>query len=239
MAKDSLLSIADAKQALIEIKELKEPLLEVIQDPLALGILAAALFWFYINGRFEHAFDFKYRKQKKRLEKYKTYKSTEFETCPDIMDVLREERDAIFFEDATNIRTSRKRRKLLLELNNIPDISVGWEQIKRAYPYLVEAKDGGLEVRDFTTGDKIGYWYNRITGFFFFGLSILLFLIFIASNLNDLLSSLLAIPVFAVGILFATYIFKQNWPMDDAERIKKELERLSKVQAGEDFKEDQ
>lgn len=201
----------------------------ILQTPLGWLILVAIVFGILINRDFNKLFSFFTRREKLKLERLKEYttskNSLDTQTHKAIEDII----DACYFKIATGIYAEKKRRNSLITLHKKISHTINWSQIKRALPFIKIESDSKTIIRDMTTEEKIGYFYNLFTGIIMLIFSSALFLLFIFSQPKDIENFLLKLTGSIIAFSFTFFIFYQNLHYDSARKIKKEISKKYRI----------
>lgn len=72
--------------------------------------------------------------------------------------------------------------------------------------------------------EMLSYWYNQFVAYFFLLISAALISLVILSGSKTLTSFSLGFGGGILSVLFAMFVFSQNWPVHAAKKIAKELE---------------
>ncbi|MGI4936035.1 MAG: hypothetical protein ACRYF5_04715 [Janthinobacterium lividum] len=191
---------------------LVEAMSTLLQSPNLL-VIVPIFFWFVLNTNLFYLFGLFEKRTKGRLDLLDSYLSKQEIADVDTLEILRDYRDAQYFRFATGVNAKMPMRQALVKLHRRTADVVSWTMIRRALPYIEVTEQGMAYVRPFTLLEKTSYWYNQVIVYFcllgafgFFGFYFihggLTFESFLLSTLNT----------FAV-ILFALFVFIQNFPM--------------------------
>lgn len=217
--------VENTTQFVKSASELLEAISILLQDPISFLIFLLALVWMFLNGKFDNALTFFEKRRKERINQLESYLSSQTNRESLVESVVAEEREQFYFKVATGIDAKKSYRENLVALERKLSKSVGWPNIKKAEKFLVE-RDGCIYVRELTWDETISYYYNIFVALLFLvtGVAIIVFMVLL--NLQDLLSALKAIALSVFVFLFAGYVGSQNWPINAANKIRGELDKI-------------
>ncbi|GAB2180865.1 hypothetical protein DLREEDagrD3_10880 [Denitratisoma sp. agr-D3] len=187
-------------------------------------VLVAFFLWLLANKNIPRVFDVLERKEKRRLEQFDAYVSSPNSGDANTIKVIQDLRDAHYFKIATGIYAESRVRNAFIKLHEATSHLITWRHICRAHPYLKVAADETVTVRELDFSEKLSYWYNQLSAYFFLLLSATLISLVILSGSKTLTSFSYGFGGGIVSALFAMFIFSQNWPVHAAKKIAKELE---------------
>lgn len=144
-------------------------------------------------------------------------------TAPEMLSLMADMRDALYFYEATGIDADKKWRLLLVKLNQqtAPDIS--WRTIRRAQEYLVPDGAGGVAVIPFPVRDWLMSWLAvLLTICFFIVFSVLVFALQ-AALLGEFDHYKEIIYVAPMWFLAGMMVVRMYIPYLAARKIRKEL----------------
>ncbi|PVZ63446.1 hypothetical protein [Pelagibaculum spongiae] len=212
--------LSTATEALNSIPKFLEAFQGILENPSAWVVLVGFLFWSLLKKDSSHLFDLVERKKKNRLKDIENYISNAECACNDSLPVIKDLRDAYYFESATGIYAEKLERKKLINLYNSTSIEINWITIKRATPYFETSSSDDIQIKEFTKIDKLSYWYNCFSGILLFISAALLLLSFLFSDDKNLVKTAAFSISFIFIILFALFLTAQNWPANAAKKIK-------------------
>lgn len=131
--------------------------------------------------------------------------------------VVADVRDAMIFQDATGIYAEAKWRKGLVKLREAK--SASWLDMKLAKKYMELKANDTIVIRDFTKGDRAGYWWNVAMMVIFVIWALIVFIAALVSK-PSLENVLLAIALSIALVVCAAGIIMQNQPLSAAKRLK-------------------
>jgi hypothetical protein len=179
------------------------------------------------RGFFLQVFDILEHKERKRLEQINEYVSSHDAADPETIKVVRDLRDAHYFNVATGIYAENRTRSAFIKMHHASSHCIAWKHIERARPYIEIAADETITIRDLTLFEELGYWYNQFVAYGSLVLSVVPFLIiFVLSDNKNMMSFVFGFGSSLLIVVFAFFVFFQNLPIDAKKRIAKELERL-------------
>lgn len=219
--------LKDATEAIQYVPPLTDAIANLLQTPTGWAAIAAFFFWLIVNKDFSHIFDILERKEKRKFEHLDLYVTKPELADSESVKVLSDLRDAHFFNIATGIYAEKKLRSALINLHNCTSHHISWGQIRRAFPYLEVSEDKTIVIRRQTNFEKIGYWYNQSIGYISLLLAASLLSLFFIATPKSLGSFAWCIGGGLIMIIFAMFVFAQNWPVLAAKKIQKELCRES------------
>lgn len=187
-------------------------------------VLVAFFLWLLANKNIPRVFDVLERKEKRRLEQFDAYVSSPNAGDSNTTKVIRDLRDAHYFKIATGIYAESRVRNAFIKLHEATSHLITWRHICRAHPYLKVAEDETVTVRELDYSEKLSYWYNQLSAYFFLLLSATLISLVILSESKTLTSVSFGFGGGVLSALFAMFIFSQNLPVHAAKKIAKELE---------------
>jgi hypothetical protein len=179
------------------------------------------------RGFFSRAFDILERKERRRLEQINEYVSSHDAADPETIKVVRDLRDAHYFNIATGIYAENRTRSAFIKLHQASSHCIAWKHINRARLYIDIAADETITIRDLTRSEKLGYWYNQIVAYGSLFFSVLLFITtFVLSDTKTMTSFWGSFGISIFLVMLAVFVFFQNMPIYAKDLISKELERL-------------
>lgn len=215
--------LKDATEAIQHVPPLADAITNLLQTPTGWIAIAAFFFWLIVNKDFSHLFDILERKERRRSEHLDIYVAKPELADSESIKTLSDLRDAHYFKIATGIYAEKKLRYALINLHNRTSHHISWEKIRRAFSYIEINNDGTIVIRNLTRFESIGYWYNEIVGY-----ASLLFAAGFLSLFFMITPKTLSTFAWGIGssltaVLFAMFVFAQNWPILAAKSIQKEL----------------
>ncbi len=220
---DIALQFKDETETFQQVTSLTNTIISALQSPEGWIIVPIFFFWLIVNKDFSHVFDILERKEKRRAEQLEFYVTKPEIADSETISVLNDLRDTHYFKVATGIYAEKKLRHALINLHNSTSHNVSWRQIRRAFRYIEMNKDGSIAIRRMTIFEIIGYWYNQIVGyiiFLFAAVILALYVFLMPRTFSNVASGILGSLVI---ILFAMFVFAQNWPILAARKIQNEL----------------
>lgn len=224
---DSANKIDQATDMVKSIPEFMDAVSEVLQSPYGWLVLLGLLIWFLMNRDLSHVFRLFEPGEKKRLDKLESYVNNPTAADEQSLNVIKDLRDAYYFKVATGIYAEKGRRETLIKLHRDTSYAINWVQIKRALPFIISKSDNQSYIRELEPMEKIGHYYNLTVGFLFLFFAIALLLMFLISNPQDVIGVLIGVGGALAFALFAMFVFSQNWPIESARKIKRELESIN------------
>ncbi|HZX31558.1 MAG TPA: hypothetical protein VFF03_09420 [Rhodocyclaceae bacterium] len=215
--------VKDATEAIQHVPPLVDAVMGLLQTPTGFGVLLVFFTWLVINKDFSHLFQIFERKEKRRAEHLDLYVSKPELADTEAFKVLSDLRDAYYFKMATGIYAEKKLRQALIDLHGRTSHKISWGQIRRAFPYIEPANNGEVVIRKLTTFEKIGYWYNQAIGYGSLLSAAVLWSLFFLSSPKTTGSIVWGLAGTFAPVLFAMFVFAQNWPVGAAKRIQREL----------------
>lgn len=222
--------LKDATEATQQVIPLADALANLLQTPAGLIAIAMFFFWLLVNKDFSHLLELFERKEKKRSEQLDLYVSKPELADADSITVLSDLRDAHYFKVATGIYAEKKLRSALITLHNQTSHHISWQQIKRAFQYIEIGENNTLEIRELTTIEVLGYWYNQLVGYASALFAACIFGLFVITSPKTLASFAWGIGGGLGVIFFAMFVLSQNWPIHAAKQIRKELRATTNTQ---------
>lgn len=220
-------SIDKVPEYLKAIQEIQPLLIENLQSPVGFFITLAAFFWFILTRDYNIFFNLFERKTNKKIEQIDKYISNPDLADPGSLRVAKEQRDAHYFYISTNgIRAEKPLRTELIYLYENSSAAINWTIIKRSIRFLDISKEGVLFVKDKSTFDIIGFYYNKLTAILLILSAITLFLIqilFVEVSFIELITMLAKVSLCTVLSLF---MVSQNFPLIAVNKIENELKNI-------------
>lgn len=179
------------------------------------------------RGFFLQLFDILEHKERRRLEQINEYVSSHDAADPETIKVVRDLRDAHYFNVATGIYAENRTRSAFIKLHQASSHCIAWKHIDRARLYIDIAADETITIRDLTRFERLGYWYNQCAAFGSLFFSVVLFIItFVLSDSKTMMLFWGSLGTSLFLVILAIFIFFQNLPIFAKDLIAKELERL-------------
>lgn len=222
--------LKDATEATQQVIPLADALANLLQTPAGLIAVVVFFLWLLVNKDFSHLFELFERKEKRRSEQLDLYVSKPELADADSIKVLSDLRDAHYFKVATGIYAEKKLRSVLITLHNQTSHHISWQQIKRAFQYIEIGENNTLEIRELTTIEVLGYWYNQLVGYASALFAACIFGLFVITSPKTLAAITWGIGGGLGVIFFAMFVLSQNWPIHAAKRIRKELQATTNTQ---------
>ncbi|WP_257292716.1 hypothetical protein [Endozoicomonas sp. ONNA1] len=207
------------------IPEILSALSDVLSTPLGWLIVLGLFLWLIVNKDFSHLFDLAERKKKNQLRDIETYVTNKDAACDDSMSVIKDFRDAYYFKVATGIYAEQKLRESLIELHRITSNTISWVDIRRAISFILVDENKNIKVRDFNWFEKFSYYYNFFVAFLFGFTAILVLIALLVSASKGTQQIFFWIVSLLFCFCVAVYSLAQNWPIESAKKIKKELKK--------------
>ena len=164
------------------------------------------------------------RKEQKKIERLELYKQQCCDSESETQQVILDVRNAYYFKEATGIYAENTHRKALSNFHESYSHSINWKQIKIAMPHIVISKEGKVSIKKMSTLDKITFYYNLFMCGTFLFLGLVLLLTFTTLDSPSAMSFLYGIGGFLAFMCLSLLSLSQNWSMQSAKRIKKEIE---------------
>lgn len=225
--------IETATNTIKSIPEFLDAIAEVMQTPYGWVVLAVFLIWFLLNKDLSNVIRIFESKEKKRLGKLEVYVGNKDAANVDVLEVIKDLRDAHYFKVATDIYAEKNLRDSLIALHKLTSHSVSWINIKRAMTYLVADTNSKITVRKQTKLEVIGHYYNIATGWLLLGFAVALLLVFLFSTTKNFSQFSVWILSSVSCAFFAMFAFSQNWPIASAKKIADELEAIKRSAGSE------
>jgi len=179
------------------------------------------------KGFFSQVSDMFERKERRRLEQINEYVSSHEAADPETIKVVRDLRDAHYFNVATGIYAENRTRSAFIKLHQDSSHCIAWKHIDRARLYIDIAADETITIRDLTRFEWLGYWYNQCVAYGSLFFSAVLFIItFVLSDTKTMMSFWGSLGTSLFLVILAIFVFFQNLPIYAKDLIAKELERL-------------
>jgi len=214
--------IKSVTSSLESVPALLTALEKTLQTPFGWIVLAGILVWFAFNKDVLYLFRLKEEKQKRKIDSFENYLKDFDNADPETKQVIADFRNSYYFRVATEIYAEGKLRRRLIKLHDITSADVNWKTIKRALPFLSLNGDE-IKIRPPKKSEKIGKYYNAFVGWLFLALSASMFIVMITVANNGLLTFLSFMCISLLLLAFALFAFSQNFPLNAASKIKKEL----------------
>lgn len=224
---DSGNKIDQATDMVKSIPEFMDAVSQVLQSPYGWLVLLGLFIWFLMNRDLSHMFGLFERGEKKRLDKLESYVNNPSAAEEKSLNVIKDLRDAYYFKVATGIYAEKGRREILIKLHNDTSYAINWVHIKRALPFIISKSNMESYIRELEPMEKVGHYYNLAVGLLFLFFAIALLLMFLISSPQGVSGVLIGVGGALVSALFAMFVFSQNWPIESARKIKKELEPIN------------
>jgi uncharacterized membrane protein len=218
-------AIKDATEAIQNIPPLVDAFTKLLATPIGWALLIGLFIWFVVNRRLYTFFDFAEKRERQRLESLDTYVAKPDVADPESIRVASDIRDAYYFKLGTGIYAEKRFRTSLIWLHGKTSYLITWKQIRRALPYIESTPEGTASVRDLSTTEKFGYWYNELIAYLSLLATAGIFAVLLLSNLRSLSTVALGIGGTIAALALAMFAFTQNFPEKTARRIKRELEK--------------
>lgn len=168
-------------------------------------------------------------REKEKLDQLDSYIFNKDFLDENTAQVVRDMRDARHFRIATGIYAERRQRNALIKLHKATCHKFSWRNIRRAQSCLEINEDETIQMKTLSKFDLAGYWYNQLIGYVFLLLPAVIFTIIILSETKTTSSLLTSITSIILCIVFSMFVFSQNWPVQEARRITKEIESQRRV----------
>jgi hypothetical protein len=217
------------------------PWLSTFANTTAVTVVLVLLFLAFLlnlinRGFFLQMFDILEHKERKRLEQINEYVLSHDAADPETVKVVRDLRDAHYFNVATGIYAENRTRSAFIKLHQTSSHCITWKHIDRARPYMEIAADETITIRDLSRFDKISYWYNQFVAYGSLIFSVVLFLakfVFSANKGITLFWDSFGLSLFLA--VFGFFALLQNSPVRAKDLIAKELQRLRDCSSASEF----
>lgn len=182
-------------------------------------VVLVLLVGFFLNKNMKDIFGYFQKKGKSKLEDIEKYIERNEASTSDMIDSMKDVRDAFYFKIMTGVYVEGQRRLALIRFHKEYAEKLSWKKISRAYEYLDFEDLSSIKVKRFGFIDKAGYYYNSAMGWVFMVMAILL----VASAVIEKNTSWTGVVDLACGAFIAIvslFVFGQNYPMKAAKEIK-------------------
>lgn len=220
--------IKNTTEAVQNLPSLLNAVYTLITTPDGAALLILFCLWLLANrGFFSRSFGIFEHRERRRLEQINEFVSSYDTADPETLKVVRDLRDAHYFNVATGIYAENRTRSAFIKMHQASSHCIAWKHIERARPYMDIAADETITIRDLTSMEWLGYWYNQCVAYLSLFFSIVLFIItFVLSDTKTMMSFGISLGTSIFLVVLALFVFFQNLPIYAKERIAKELQRL-------------
>lgn len=188
-------------------------------------VIAALFLLFIANKHLIHIFNLIENKEKKKIAQINEYISSNNSQDTKTRKAISDLKDAHYFKIATGIYAEHKARSALINLHETTSHHITWRHIRRAHEFIEISDKEEISIRPTSPAEKLGYWYNNLSGAFLLLLSATLFgLVFITTN-KSVIAIITGLLTGFLCALISIFIFSQNWPIKAAKKISKELKK--------------
>lgn len=232
MAVDLNDQLESASQAVHQLPEFGEALFAVATTRTGIVLVAVALAWLafrILSMNWVPLFEVIERKRRQRLAALDSYVKEPSQADVATLEVLRDVRDAAYFEAALGIYAERAARASLRRLHECSPAVITWRRISRAYQYL--STDSEVALVAISRAETLGYWYNAVVATLFLCGGLLMM---VSSALSGLLGWKFGMAIIAFGIVsfvFGLVVLSQNIPLRTARIIAAEIKRVQQRDA--------
>lgn len=226
MGKDLSTELEGASRALHKLPAFGEQVFRFAATSTGIILFAMVLVWLafkVLSVNWMPLIELLERRRKQRFTVLDAY--VKEPTHPDgtALEVIRDIRDAAYFEAAVGIYAEHAARSALSKLHQVSPTVITWRRIGRASDYI--STESGIATIAISRSATLGYWFNAALGWLFmaFGFAAMLLLAF-----GALLGGKLALGALAMGIglfVFGVFVLSQNLGMRTARLISEELQR--------------
>jgi hypothetical protein len=224
---DQLFRVKDMTEMVHDLPSLFDAIFAFVTTPEGLVVISVFFLWLIVNIDFSKAFDMLERKERRRLEQINEYVSSNEAADQETIKVVRDLRDAHYFNVATGIYAENRTRSAFIKLHQSFSHCITWKYINRARPYIDIAADETITIRDLDLFEKISYRYNQFVAYGSLIFSVVLFIakfVFAANKTIMLFWGSFGLSLFLA--VFGFFALIQNSPVHAKNLIAKELERL-------------
>jgi hypothetical protein len=232
MAADLNDQLESASEVVHKLPEIGEALFAVAatRTGIVLGAIALAWLVFRILSRnWVPLFEVIERKRKQRLTALDNFVKEPSQADEATLAVMRDVREAAYFEAAIGIYAERAARASLRKLHESSPAVITWRRISRAYQYL--STDSEIALVAISKLDTLSYWYSVVVATLFLSGG---FLMMVSSAVAGLLGWKFGMAIIASGIVslgFGLIVLTQNIPQRTARIIAAEIKRVKQRDA--------
>lgn len=218
--------VSSATEAVRKLPELVEAAIELFGTQTGVVIILALAGWLVfrlLSSNWLQFLELVERKSTQRIAALDRYVSAADSSDPVCVEVLRDMRDAYYFQSATGIYAERAARQALLELHRISPTVITWQRIGRAAQHLHYPNRGPAEVVKFSWLEYAFHWYTLVTAWAATLGGVLMALMILLIRPMSLTAGIFGFAVSAGSFALGIYMFTQRVPMVAAQRIKREV----------------
>lgn len=232
MAVDLNDQLESASKAVHKLPEFGEALGSVATTRTGIVLVVIALAWLafrILSMNWVPLFELVERKRRQRLAALDNYVKEASQADAATLEVLRDIRDAAYFEAALGVYAERAARASLRRLHKSSPTVITWRRISRAYQYLSTESEVALVA--ISRVETFGYWYNAVVATLFLCVGLLMM---VSSALSGLLGWKFGLAIFASGVVsfvFGLVVLSQNIPLRTARIIAAEVKRVEQRDA--------
>jgi hypothetical protein len=218
--------VKDSTEAIQALPNFAEAITSLVKTPGGIVLALLLFLWLVVNSDYSRMLEMLEYKKRRRLEQINEYVASPDLADPETITAVKDLRDTHYFKVATGIYAEGVTRSGLIKAHQILSHSVTWTHIRRAHPYIYVAADQSITIRELTIFEKFGYWYNQFVAYACMGFAALWGAMVIITGNKSASSFLLGFGGAGLVVLFAMFVFYQNWPVHAKDRIAKELRRV-------------
>lgn len=225
---DLAFQVTNTTEAVHNLPSLLSAVYALIATPDGAALFILFCLWLLANrGFFSRAFDMVEHKERRRLEQINEYVSSHEAADPETIKVVRDLRDAHYFNVATGIYAENRTRSAFIKMHQVSSHCISWKYIERARPYIDIAADETITIRDSNFFEKLSFWYNQCVAYGSLVISVVLFIAkFVFSDNKTMMLFWGSFGLSLFLAVFGFFVLLQNSPVRAKDRIAKELERL-------------
>jgi len=227
--------VASATKAVHKLPELLDALVKLAPVPAGV-LLVMALVWLaarLLSVNWLRVLELLERKHDRRIAALDRYLSAPECAEKESAEVLRDLRDAYYFQAATGIYAERSTRQALIALHQLSPSEITWRRIGRVAQFIRYPQAGTAEIPEPSWLDRGWYWYTAISGAM---ATLGGFLMIVSPIFVRPLSLQAGITLFALGtgsLLMGLFMFSQNVPMSLAKTIRSEVAKKKASTGGQ------
>lgn len=215
--------------SITSIPNLQEAFKQVMSDPVNFIIFIIIFSFLILNYIAKNTFLLTYweRREDKKQEKIDRYLSNNSDMDEMCAEIVREQRDAIIFKNATGIYAEKVFRCALIDLRKKMPYDVTWRMIRKSLSRFSLNDEKKIIVKPITKIETVAMYYNYIMGLLLLAIAVaVMYVSFYILTSNSILTFIDALTFIGIALLssfLSVMVLSQNLPYIFAKRIYSEL----------------